>query len=180
MGRHVFLHEVVDCPLVSGGYCFLLRPPLPLKIARFIPPSAETVDVAVCVNRKHPQPVPLLLPFLIVFFTSGCPGVYNPTPRTTSLVCTFLKVLARLALLLLVLLLRCRFPHRIAITESVEVIGVLCSDHSHSRHSQKGGFHTHLLAYLKRSFLMLSVICFLCLALSSFGVGWWQSVRWKL
>ena len=41
MGRHVFLHEVVDCPLVSGGYCFLLRPPLPLKIVRFIPPPAE-------------------------------------------------------------------------------------------------------------------------------------------
>ena len=35
------MHEVVDCPLVSGGYCFLLRPPLLLKIARFIPPPSE-------------------------------------------------------------------------------------------------------------------------------------------
>ena len=41
MGRHVFLHEVVDHPLVSGGYCFLLRLPLPLKLVRFIPPPSK-------------------------------------------------------------------------------------------------------------------------------------------
>jgi len=28
---HLF-YEVVDCPLVSVGYRFLLRPPLPLKV----------------------------------------------------------------------------------------------------------------------------------------------------
>ena len=41
MGRRVRFDEAADCPLVSGGYCFLLCPPLPLKIVRFIPPPAE-------------------------------------------------------------------------------------------------------------------------------------------
>ena len=32
-------YEVVDCPLVSGGYRFLLRPPLLLKVCSIHPPA---------------------------------------------------------------------------------------------------------------------------------------------
>ena len=53
MGRHVFLHEVVDCPLVSGGYCFLLCPPLPLEIVRFIPPPSKAGESS-CYVLKVP------------------------------------------------------------------------------------------------------------------------------
>ena len=52
MGRHVFLHEVVDCPLVSGGYCLLFRPPLPLKIVRFIPPPIEVGESSYYVLKE--------------------------------------------------------------------------------------------------------------------------------
>ena len=53
MGRYVFLHEVVDCPLVSGGYCFLLRLPLPLKSVRFIPPPVEAGESSCYVLNDH-------------------------------------------------------------------------------------------------------------------------------
>ena len=34
-------YEVVDCPLVSGGYRFLLRPPLPLKACPIHPTACR-------------------------------------------------------------------------------------------------------------------------------------------
>ena len=85
IGRHVFLHEVVDCPLVSGGYCFLLRPSLPLKIVRFIPPPAEAGESSCYVLNL----------FLVSDLSTVVPGSYSgsadlltlfPSGRDTKLV----------------------------------------------------------------------------------------------
>ena len=83
-----------------------------------------------------------------MFFTSSCPGIYNSPPFTSPLIGLFSKIRTRLALLLVAFLLRCKLSYRITITESIEIIGILCSNHSHWRHSQKCGFHTHISFFL--------------------------------